>query len=202
MTATPDSEQPCAQPCTIPLDPLEGASPRRRAANILAQRILVPLAVALAVIVLVFYVLFDHSRVAGPSMLPTLQNGDFILLTKGLARPRRGDVIVLDTVEQGRATELVKRIVALGGDRVHIAGDFVLVNGAPEVFPHTVYGDTGRAWPIADLTVPRGMVYALGDNRPVSYDSRYLGPFPVGHILGKVVAVYAPFYRIGLVAGP
>jgi len=169
--------------------------------NRLARRLVVPLSVALALIVLVFYVLFDHSRVAGPSMLPTLHDGDYILVTKGLSHPARGDVVVLDTVDQGRPTELVKRIVAVGGDRVHVEGDFVLVNGAPERFPHLVFADS-RLWPAADLTVPDGTVFVLGDNRPVSYDSRYVGPFPIGRIQGKVVAVYAPLYRVGLVPGP
>jgi signal peptidase I len=114
----------------------------------------------LALVLLVLYVLFGHSRVAGPSMLPTLRDGDYILVTKGLSQPRRGDVVVLETTEAGRPTELVKRIVALAGDRVHIAGDFALVN------------------------------------------SRYVGPFNVAQIQGRVVAVYAPVGRIGLVAGP
>ena len=202
MTSEAAQEPLLAQPLDgEPIDPLLGASDRRRALNRLARRLVVPLALVLALVVLVFWVIFDHSRVVGPSMLPTLRDGDYILVTKGLAHPQRGDVVVLDAVEQGKPTELVKRIVAVGGDRVHVEGDFVLVNGAPEHYPHMVFAND-RPWPAADLTVPRGTVFVLGDDRPVSYDSRYLGPFPTGRIQGKVVAVYAPLYRVGLVPGP
>jgi signal peptidase I len=201
VSAGPGLTAPLEPPAIPGSGPLAGATPQRRAANLLAQRLLGPLAILLALVLLVFYVLFAHSRVAGPSMLPTLRDGDYILVTKGLSQPRRGDVVVLDTTEAGRPTEVVKRIVAVAGDRVHIAGDFALVNGAPEQFPHMVFGSS-LPWPVQDLTVPRGTVFVLGDNRPVSYDSRYLGPLSVAQIQGRVVAVYAPVGRIGLVAGP
>ena len=179
----------------------DGLTAEERSANRLAWRLLLPLTLLLVTLFLVFFVIFDHSVVSGPSMIPTLMNGDYILITKGLAVPRRGDVVVLDVLEKGKPTEWVKRIVALGGDRVHISGDTVLVNGIPESFAHGVVlgsepGVNG------DVVVPAGDIFVMGDNRPVSLDSRYVGPMPVGAIIGKAVAIYAPVTRIGRIPGP
>jgi signal peptidase I len=176
-------------------------NPNELSANHLAWRLLLPLTVALIGIVLVFYVFFNHSIVSGTSMVPTLQNAEYLLTTKGLAEPKRGDVVVLNVSENGKRTEWVKRIVGLAGDRIHVEGDFVLVNGAPESFPHEINAFS-RTDPTLDLVVPAGDIYVMGDNRPVSLDSRYVGPFPVSSISGKVVAVFAPIERMRLIPEP
>lgn len=179
----------------------DGLTESQRRANRFARRLLVPLVAVLAVLLLVYYVFFDFSKVDGLSMYPTLHDGDRMLITKGLADPKRGDVVVLNVVDGGVPTEWVKRIVGLPGDRLELRGNEVLVNGAPEPFKHAV-SDSGVRAPVFGLTVPAGTVFCMGDGRDVSLDSRYVGPFAISQLHGKVVAVYSPVTRIHLVPEP
>jgi signal peptidase I len=167
----------------------------------LAKVLVVPLAVLLAALLLVFFVLFQTGTVVGPSMKPTLQDHDYVLLTKGLPDPRRGDVVILYVVENGQHVEWVKRVIGIGGDTVDVAGDVITVNGAPEQFPHKIM-TSGESRPVEHLVVPHGQLFVAGDNRGISEDSRYVGTFPAGSVRGKVVAIYAPIERIGPVPGP
>jgi signal peptidase I len=180
---------------------LDGLTDSQRRSNNVARRLLVPLLMAFLVVFLVFYVFFDHSQVEGSSMVPTLDDREYVLITKGLTDPKRGDVVVLSVIDQGVPAEWVKRIVALPGDRVSVQGNIVTVNGAPEAFPHQIV-DNGRRTPTGALVVPAGTVYCMGDDRPVSYDSRYVGPFTFAQLHGKVIAVFSPVNRIRLVPGP
>jgi signal peptidase I len=160
-----------------------------------------PLATLLAILVLVFFVLYDSSTVSGPSMQPTLRDHDYVLATKGLPDPLRGDIVILDVVFKGVREDWVKRIVAVGGDVVDVTGDLILVNGAVEQFRHLVVTSQATG-PVEHLTVPQGYVFVAGDNRAVSEDSRYVGPFPVSAIRGRVLFIYAPIWRMGPVACP
>lgn len=160
-----------------------------------------PLATLLGVLILVFFVLYEHSVVSGPSMLPTLRDHDYLLATKGLPDPMRGDIVILNVVAKGVREEWVKRIVGLPGDTVNVNGDVILVNGLPEQFRHIILTQ-GATTPIKQVIVPPGQVFVAGDNRAVSEDSRYVGTFPLTSIRGRVVFIYAPISRIGPVPGP
>ena len=94
--------------------------------------IFLPLLFSLIVIVLVFYVFFSSATVRGPSMLPTLLNGDCLLITHGDSSPHRGDIVVTQVDEGGGPIELVKRVIALPGDTVEIRDDVAYVNGSRE----------------------------------------------------------------------
>jgi signal peptidase I len=164
----------------------------------LARKILIPLAVVLGVVVIVFYVLFDFGRVSGPSMVPTLRDSDHVLMTKGVRYPRRGDIVFTSVMEGGKPVELIKRVIAVPGDLIAISNDSAIVNGVPEPqrgqFVLPAYSSS-----FPTLTVPPGTVYLMGDNRPVSYDSRYIGPEPISGIKGRIFAVYSPITRIRFV---
>jgi signal peptidase I len=184
---------------------LEDAA-RKRAADLRTSRKLAvwlvgPLAALLVGLILVFFVFFDSSTVSGPSMLPTLQDHDYVLLTRGLPDPQRGDIVILNVVYQGVREEWVKRIVAIGGDHVEVRGDIILVNSGPEQFKHIILTN-GETTPVENVTVPAGDVFVAGDNRPVSEDSRFVGPFPMSAIKGRVLFIYAPLWRIGPVPAP
>ena len=104
-------------------------------------------------------------------------------------RIKPGDVVVTDA-HNGTGDPLIKRVLALGGDEVFIEEDgTVYVNG--EVYQDIV--DTTRATANGDtvypVVVPEGYVFLMGDNRLVSFDSRYLqvGCVPVECIVGKVL---------------
>jgi signal peptidase I len=171
----------------------------------LSQRIAVflvgPLAALLLAVVLVFFVFFDSSTISGPSMMPTLYDHYYVLATKGLPDPRRGDIVIINVKTPTGPEEWVKRIVGLPGDTVDVRGDAITVNGAPETFPHAVLMGAA-AGPIEHVVVPAGRIFVSGDNRPVSEDSRYVGTFALSAVRGRVVFIYAPIEHIGVVPGP
>lgn len=168
----------------------------------LAVGLLVPLVVLLLAIVAPLYLLYDVVRVDGDSMAPTLRDQEYLLVTKDYGAPRRGDVIVVHLrMSDGRTIQIVKRVVAIAGDQVSVRGDMVTVNGRPEEFAHeSVILDT--TYPAADYVIPEGHVYAMGDNRPLSADSRYAGALPLGDIHGRAVAVWFPINRVRLIPSP
>jgi signal peptidase I len=179
----------------------DGLTPRQRRSARLALALVAPLTAILLVLILVFFVFFDTTTIDGPSMYPTLFDRDYALITKGLAVPQRGDVIVLHVLYKGKQEEWVKRIVGLPGDRIDVAGDMITVNGAGEQFPHMII-DGGATQPVEQIILPKGQIFVAGDNRAVSLDSRFVGTFPVTSIHGRVVAVYAPLSRMRLVPEP
>lgn len=194
----------------VPIDPsaalLEAQIRAAKAREIrLSKRLAVwlvgPLATLLVALVLVFFVFFDSSTVSGPSMMPTLRDHDYVLLTKGLSDPQRGDIVILNVVNKGVPEEWVKRIVALPGDIVDVSGDIILVNGKAEQFQHIIT-TSGASTPIEHVTVEPGRIFVAGDNRGVSEDSRYVGTFPLSAIKGRVFFIYAPISRIGPVPSP
>ena len=164
----------------------------------LARNLVLPLLIVLVAVIAVFYVFFDVSKVDGPSMLPTLHNGDRLLLTRGYRNPRHGDIVVLIAQDMGAPLEIVKRVVGLPGDTVEVFGDAVFVNGKPEAFAHSgvIKFETPH---FAALKLPPGSVYVMGDNRPESFDSRYTGPMSLTSAHGRVVAIIAPIGRMRVV---
>jgi signal peptidase I len=161
----------------------------------IATWMLLPFTLWLIGIVLVFYVFFTSVAVDGSSMAPTLRGGDRLLVTHGNPLPQRGDIVVTEVEEDGEPVELVKRVIALPGDTVEILSDVAYVNGDPEPTRGQVV-DSHFAVSRPRITVPAGHVYVMGDNRPNSEDSRYLGPIPISGIMGKAVFVFAPIYRL------
>ncbi len=140
------------------------------------------------IIAVVFTFGFRLVGVSGGSMIDTLHDGEWLIVTPYYDEPRHGD-IVISTHKLESMGPIVKRIIATEGDTVEIDDDGnVTVNGtlidessyAVEV--SRMYGDLD--YPV---TVPEGHVMLLGDNRPVSADSRfsYVGFAPVDALLGK-----------------
>jgi signal peptidase I len=171
-------------------DPAPGAAPGDR----IARWLLLPLVVVLVATIFIFFVFFQPIRVSGPSMLPGLHDSDLLLITKGYSNPVRGDIVVFTEQERGQPIDVVKRVVGVPGDTVEMNGDVATVNGVPEP-PHAII--SGGAGPYEKAAVPPGTVYVLGDNRPVSLDSRYRGPIPLSQMRGRVVFRFAPITRIG-----
>jgi signal peptidase I len=167
------------------------------------------------------------ARVEGVSMVPTLRDGDLLLVDRvgpRLWAPARGDIVIVGLNANGLAG--VKRVIAVPGDTVAIDGTHADVPGAR---PHPVVllrpggagpwerlvepyiaGDWGRPEFCCDanglsvagssprpLTLPPGEFFVLGDNRGVSIDSRTFGLVPRDRILGRVVARYWPIGRAG-----
>jgi len=160
-----------------------------------ARWLIWPLLLALVALVVVFYVLFTPLQVVGPSMLPTLEQGDRVLRTKEYGAAQRGDVVIIDAARVGTdSDDIVKRVIAVPGDTVEIRDDVALVNGEVEDYTRRVRIE-GQGEYRDPVTIEPNEVYVLGDNRPVSLDSRFTGPLPLDHIRGRAVLVFLPLHR-------
>lgn len=140
--------------------------------------------------------LFQVSVVRGTSMEPTLRDGDRLVvdrLDRGLERIGRGDVVVLrNPVDSG--IDFVKRVVGLPGDRIELRNGRLLLDGCEADEHEHVRDDCD----MAELVVPPDHVFVLGDNRPVSADSRDFGIVPAALLLGTVRARVWPPARAAL----
>ena len=127
--------------------------------------------------------------VDGPSMENTLHTGEWLLVTPYYEKtPSYGDIVICTKKTAARGA-IVKRVIAVAGDEVNITpADEIYVNGKKLDEPYAqVYGTGLRGDRSYPLTVPEGCVMLLGDNRDVSFDSRYsaIGFIEYEHLLGK-----------------
>ena len=159
------------------------------------------LAMAVAVIALVFTFGVRIVKVDGHSMDPTLFNGERILINL-MKQPDYGDVVVVDGYTS-YGKPLVKRVIAKGGDTISIDYDAgtVEVNGEllqEDYIAEPTYLGYDVQFP---YTVPEGTVFVMGDNRNQSLDSRstYVGCIDERDILGKVLVCFMPFTDFGVV---
>lgn len=158
----------------------------------------------------------DHYRVPSGSMSPTVEVGDHVIVEKlayGLripmthdylvrtGEPRRGDVVVLDSPDDDIV--LLKRVVAVPGDRVEVRGGQLDINEQP--VPIELRGDQwyeregDRLHPIdlamgggpdfGPVTVPPDSYLVLGDNRGNSRDGRFFGWVARSRILGRAEGI-------------
>jgi signal peptidase I len=132
------------------------------------------------------------------SMVPTLKYGDRVLVNKFIYRftePQRGDIIVFKSVE-GDGQDLIKRVVGVPGDEIAVRGGKLFVNGEPQKEPYVNKKYPDRSF-YAPTTVPKDHVFAMGDNRANSQDSRVFGPVPEQNIEGEAFLRFWPPDRIG-----
>ena len=166
------------------------------------------LTMALVLLILLFTFVGRIISVDGPSMLPTLHDGDMLLLRGIGYTPERGDIVVL-TKDFSHYTDqpIVKRVIAVGGQTVRIDYEEskVYVDGVALDEPYInesilIRPGPGSALSIEELTVPEGSVFVLGDNRNDSSDSRHveLGAIDNRYILGKAVMILLPFHNLGI----
>lgn len=159
------------------------------------------------------------------SMEPTLLVGDHLIADKlayGLRMPdsilglhipgipygrylfrdgkvNRGDVIIF-VAPYDPSTDLIKRVIAIGGDTVQIRDGRVWLNGAPMYDPHAHFSipDSQRRLNsprdyLGPLKVPPGELFVMGDNRDDSYDSRFWGFVPMSNVEARAMVIYWPW---------
>ena len=157
---------------------------------------------SLIVVVLLFTLLFRIVNVSGPSMLPTLQDNDRVLLTSYFYRPQPGDVVVI-THTSKLQEPIIKRVIALENQTVDIDFETGTVYVDGQALDESAYIANGITTQPSDytypLTVPEGHLFVLGDNRAVSKDSRNssVGMIDERYVLGKAELVVFPFSRFG-----
>ncbi len=157
--------------------------------------------VVLVAVTLVLTYVFQLVGVVGNSMEPTLHNGDRLLLSSTGSVYQSGDIVVID-----RYTEepLIKRVIAVGGDTVEIVDSVVMVNDNPLYETYAKFEDAhanGRYY--EKITVPRGYLFVLGDNRDHSQDSRDqdIGLIATSDVIGRAVYCIWPPARFGSLNG-
>ena len=122
-------------------------------------------------------------------MIPTLKTGDYILVRMVRFEPKRGDVVVFEPPDtyHGNKSQLVDRIVAVGGDEVEVKSGALLLNGIKQA-------ETYISEPMRDdferFRVPDNQYFMMGDNRNDSFDSRYWFGVPRDNLKGRVMCVY------------
>lgn len=146
--------------------------------------------------VMVHLFVIQVSIVRGNSMEPALHDGDRLVVDRvshSLGELHRGDVVVL-RYPRNPAVDFVKRIVALPGDRVAMERGVLLVNDR-------IADDFERirdSHDFAEQTVPAEHFFVLGDNRPISCDSREFGLVPQALLKGRVRIRFWPLSTAAL----
>lgn len=139
------------------------------------------------------------------SMMPTLNENDYIFLSKQaytFSDPKQGDIVVFHSdlkTTDGKEKMLIKRIVGLSGDVISIADGVVFRNGQPLDETYTLEEYTSTIMP--DVTVPEDSLFVMGDNRQNSIDSRDsdVGCIEQSRLVGKAFVRLYPFNKIGLI---
>lgn len=177
----------------------------------------------LAAVFIITSFFFRYSLVKGDSMQNTLQDQERLLLTNFLYNPKPGDIVVI----QDKSTVLrdkdpiVKRVIAVGGQKVKFTKNAVYVDGEQLVEDYVYTGDHGGKYEYSiypseallesvtdykielgvsyEITVPENEIFVMGDHRNDSTDSRSIGTLHEDAIIGKVVLRFYPFENFGKV---
>ena len=167
----------------------------------------------------------QNFRVEGPSMNPTLANGQHLLVNKlvylridpqrfwkfipfvdssrsaavfPFHPPNRGDVIIF-RFPRDTTRDFVKRVIGVAGDRVEIRGGKLYINGELRDEPYVTYRDYSS---MLATTVPPDSYFVMGDNRPASLDSRDWGHVPADNVIGRAWVAYWPFDKLAALGSP
>jgi len=154
--------------------------------------------IALVVALGVRTFLLAHFVVEGSSMYSTLETGDRVFVNKVSYRlhdPNRGDVVVLHEIRGTNERDLIKRVIAIGGEEVEMRSCEVRIDGQLLIEPYldpTVVTPGNCGGDFGPLIVPEETVFVMGDNRAGSQDSRALGPILRDDIVGRAFVVFWP----------
>jgi signal peptidase I len=150
--------------------------------------------------VLIITFLYQPVRVEGTSMLPRLEDRDRLFINKfvyHISAIERGDVVVFHYPRDPEKS-YIKRVIALPGDRIRIDHGEVWLNGS-RLLENYVPEEYRDARSMAELVVPEGSYFMMGDHRSISSDSREFGPVERPLIYGKAVFIYWPARDAGVV---
>lgn len=163
--------------------------------------------IAAVIIVLITLSVMKPIIVRETSMLPTLEDGDYLIINKlsylNSDHPNRGDIVVFKAeVSDGNNIEnklLVKRVIGIEGDLIMIQQGKVYLNG--ELIGEPYLKDYYTEGNVEEYRIPENEVFVMGDNREVSYDSRAegLGTISEECIIGRVLVRLFPFSKAGAI---
>lgn len=167
------------------------------------------IAILIAVVVRTFFI--QAYKIPSPSMVPALVVGDHLLVNKVIygvkvplirktlipvSEPRRGDIVVFE-YPQDRTKDFVKRVIGVSGDKIQIRNKNIFINDKPYKDAFGVYTDPviipaimHKRDNFGPVTVPRGSLFVMGDNRDQSHDSRFWGFVDLQDVAGKAMLIY------------
>jgi len=163
--------------------------------------------IAFVIVAPIRYFLFQPFIVKGESMIPSFQNGDYLIVDEisyRFSEPQRGDVIVFNWPKD-KSQRFIKRVIGLPGETVKVSGGAVQVTGTDgkdvtldeKYLPKDLktYGDV-------TTTIGQNEFFVLGDNRDYSYDSRSWGIVPKSDIIGKAFLRIFPINNLSAISAP
>ena len=169
------------------------------------------LLIAFAIAAFIRYFLFTPIVVDGESMMPTLENGDRMIVNKfsyKIGEPKRFDIVVFHAPEQ---KDYIKRVIGLPGDYIEYKDDQLYTNGEAIDEPYLdkykaeiTEGNLTYDFNLKDIdpsldVIPEGYVFVMGDNRQYSKDSRHIGIVSTDEIIGNTSIVFWPLSEIEIV---
>jgi signal peptidase I len=210
-----------------------GEPPKKRSALAFFKELPVLIVIAFGLALLIKTFLIQAFFIPSESMVPTLEVGDRVLVNKLVYRfrePRRGEVIVfiaerdpaadrrsffrkvVDTLTEGLGVttpgdkDFIKRIIGLPGETLEMKDGIVTItrtDGTKLTLNEPYLVDDKDTSPFGPFTVPAKTYFVMGDNRPMSADSRTrLGPIKRDDIIGKAFVKVWPPSRVGVLSTP
>lgn len=157
------------------------------------MRILVEILIGVGIALLLRRFLFLLVWVRGNSMRETLRSGEILFALRRKLHPdlKRFDVVICRY--PGRKQHFVKRIVALPNESIAVEEGILLINGSPVAEPFPLRKTTRN---LAERQLDDHSYFVMGDNRPVSRDSRSVGPIQDEAIEAVVKCILWPLRRI------
>ncbi len=153
------------------------------------------ISIIIAVVLAFFirYFIVELYMVEGPSMRPTLINGERLVVNKFIYRlqePKKGDIVVF-RYPRDPSRDFIKRVIGVAGDTIEIKDGKVFLNGQLLNEPYILERTRGS---YAAATIPDGHIFVMGDNRNNSEDSRFrdVGFVSLEMLKGKAVMVFWP----------
>lgn len=172
------------------------------------------LIIAFLIAVVIRYFLFTPIVVDGDSMMPTLENGDRMIVNKFgymVGEPNRFDIVVFHAPE---GKDYIKRVIGLPGEHIEYRNDQLYINGEPIEEPYLdkyksqlPSGNLTQDFTMQDIpnidpnieVIPEGYVFVMGDNRRGSKDSRHIGLVSIDEIIGSTNLIFWPINEIRFV---
>ncbi|MFA6300743.1 MAG: signal peptidase I [Candidatus Paceibacterota bacterium] len=162
-------------------------------------------AIALIIVIPIRYFIAEPFIVSGSSMVPTFENGDYLIVDKisyELGSPKRDDVVVF-RYPNDTTKFFIKRIIGLPNETVDIKGNDVTITNAlhPEGFTLSQPFVENKANNDTHYELKSDEYFVMGDNRSASSDSRYWGPVKKNLLTGRAFLQLLPINKIGILPG-
>ncbi len=152
-----------------------------------------------AVIIVTFLFVFCWPlKIDGRSMESTFFSGDRVLISRISALfgdVKNSDIIVCNIVEDGKQHSILKRAIAVPNDKIRIENGLVYINN---ILLDENYVSVNVDFNLQETVLGENKFFVMGDNRELSYDSRYMGVVDKDQIVGKVLLKWFPFGEIKL----